>query len=88
MLRRATAQGTEGMGRKYFVNFAKDGALKMLASRCPDAWSLWCALSQATDELLGKERPQKKYVPAECQCTLKALEVVGRSPKTGDWRAD
>lgn len=30
MLRRATAQGTEGMGRKYFVNFAKDGALKML----------------------------------------------------------
>lgn len=33
MLRRATAQGTEGMGRKYFVNFAKDGALKMLAMK-------------------------------------------------------
>lgn len=31
VLRRATAQGTEGIGRKYFVNFAKDGVLKMLA---------------------------------------------------------
>lgn len=49
MRKRATAEDSQGHGKEIIWDFAKDGALKMLAmlltleyggSGCPDAWSL------------------------------------------------